>query len=112
MKSTLRLLRGSVVLGVTLALSTFALMGCEPRKPAASTPPPSAAQSEGLTRDAAILHAQRDAAFRYSEVQVARAEAYRQGGFWVVELTSQSGSGLRYTISAQDGSIRQRNMFQ
>ncbi|MBK8254088.1 MAG: hypothetical protein IPK82_15660 [Polyangiaceae bacterium] len=89
----------------------FAAAGCEPQKPAASAVA-KPRESEGVTRQSAILEAQRDAAFRHAELQVARVDARRQGGFWVVELTSHSGSGLRYTISAQDGSIRERNLFQ
>ena len=107
MKSNLRRLPGLVAVLATLA----ALAGCEPQKPpAAAAQAP--VQQEGVDRATAIQQAQRDAAFRYSEVQVARVDAQRRGGFWVVELTTPSGSGLRYTISAQDGSIRQRNTFQ
>jgi hypothetical protein len=95
---------------IALVLGLAALAGCEPPKPAASAPAP--VHDDALDRTTAIQHAQRDAAFRYSELQVARVDAHRQGGFWVIELTSLNGSGLRYTISAQDGSIRQRNMFQ
>lgn len=108
MKSNLRRLPGTLVL---VLVSLAALAGCEPqRPPAAAAAAP--VQPEALDRTTAIQHAQRDAAFRYAEVQVARIDARREGGFWVVELTSPTGSGLRYTISAQDGSIRQRNMFQ
>jgi hypothetical protein len=107
MKSNLR----RSPLALALVLSAAALAGCEPQKPAV-TAAPAPVQQEGLDRTAAIQHAQRDAAFRYAEVQIAHIDARRQGGFWVVELTSPTGSGLRYTISAQDGSIRQRNLFQ
>lgn len=95
---------------IVLVLGLAALAGCEPPQPAASAPAP--VREEGVDRTTAIQHAQRDAAFRHAELQIARVDAHRQGGFWVVELTSPTGSGLRYTISAQDGSIRQRNMFQ
>lgn len=94
-----------------LLLCLAGLAGCEAQKPPQSAPSPQA-QQDSISRTTAIQSAQRDAAFRYSEVRVARVDARRQGGFWVVELTSMSGSGVRYTISALDGSIRERNMFQ
>ena len=105
MKSTIRPI-AALFLVSSLALAA----GCSPQKPAPAAAP--AASREPVTRTAAIQSAQRDAAFRYAEVQVARVDAHRRGAFWVVELTSPSGSGLRYTISAQDGSIRERNTFQ
>lgn len=106
MKSNLRRLPALSLLALGLAA-----LGCEPPRPP-SAASPAAERPASLDREAAIQHAQRDAAFNYAEVQVARADARRHGGFWVVELTSPTGSGLRYTISAQDGSIRQRSLFQ
>jgi hypothetical protein len=108
MKSNARRIQATLVLVLGLA----ALAGCEPQKPAASASTGAPVQEVSVDRTTAIQQAQRDAAYRYAEVQVARVDAHRQGSFWVVELTSTSGSGLRYTISAQDGSIRQRNLFQ
>jgi hypothetical protein len=35
-----------------------------------------------------------------------------RGGYWVVELHATNGYGLRYAISARDGSIRERGMVQ
>jgi hypothetical protein len=96
---------------LALLLGLALLSGCEAQKPP-SSPQQAQAQPDSITRATAIQSAQRDAAFRYSEVRVARVDARRQGGFWVVELTSMTGSGVRYTISALDGSIRERNMFQ
>lgn len=98
------------ILVTFLSLTTLALAGCDAQKPPAQAP--ASAASDSVTRATAIQFAQRDAAFRYSEVAIARVDARRHGGFWVVELTSQTGSGLRYTISANDGSIRERNTFQ
>lgn len=106
MKSNLRRLLGTLI----LTLSFAALLGCEPQKPPVAAAAP--VQDDSVDKTSAIQQAQRDAAFRYAEVQVSRIDARRQGGFWVVELTAMNGSGLRYTISAQDGSIRQRSMFQ
>lgn len=107
MKSRIHRTVGSLFLASTLALA----VGCAPPKPASNTAE-APAQREAVTRNTAIQNAQRDAAFRYAEVQVARVEAHKQGAFWVVELMSPTGSGLRYTISAHDGSIRGRNTFQ
>jgi hypothetical protein len=98
------------IVGTLVVIGLVGLSGCDAQKPQPAAP--SHAQQESVTRTAAIQNAQTDAAFRYAEVQVARVEARRQGGYWVVELTSPTGSGLRYTISALDGSIRERNTFQ
>lgn len=99
----------TLALALSLSLALAALAGCDAPKPA----PRAATQApRELTREAAIQNAQRDAAFRYAEVSIARVDARRLGGFWVVELTAVNGSGLRYTISALDGSIRGRNSFQ
>lgn len=93
-----------------LTLAAAALAGCDAQKPQPQAP--AAASHEAITRADAIQNAQRDAAFRYAELSVARVDARRLGAYWVVELTSPNGSGLRYTISAHDGSIRERNTFQ
>lgn len=99
----------------TVGIATFlfavaAVSGCDAPKPHPATAVE--AQPSELSKSAAIQNAQRDAAYRFADVQVAHVDARRQGGFWVVELMSTSGAGLRYTISALDGSIRQRNTFQ
>ncbi len=109
MKPTLRHLAGLIPLLFSL-LAAAGLAGCDAQKPQPQVP--AAASQDGVTRTAAIQNAQRDAAFRYAELPIARVDARRLGGFWVVELTSNTGPGLRYTISALDGSIRERNMFQ
>jgi hypothetical protein len=49
---------------------------------------------------------------RYREIPVSEIGAQRLGGFWIVELRSPSGSGLRYAISTTDGTIRERSTFQ
>ena len=77
-------------------------------------PPPETAQSvqRYVDREAAIASARQDASVNYREVWVSEIEAQRQGSFWVVELRSAGGPSLRYAISTQDGSIRERRMFQ
>ena len=107
MKTNHRRIAGILV--TLLSLTPLALTGCEAQKPQAQAP---VASADSVNRAMAIQFAQRDAAFRYAEMPIARVDARRHGGFWVVELTSQTGSGLRYTISANDGSIRERNTFQ
>lgn len=107
MKSNLRRLPGCIA----FLLCAAAFTACAPQKPPSAAPAPAQAD-EGVDRTTAIQQAQRDAAFHYAEVPVQRVDAQRRGSYWVVELTSLSGPGLRYTISAQDGSIRQRSLFQ
>lgn len=97
------------ILVTVLSLSTLALAGCEAQKHEAQAPSAAAAD---INRATAIQFARQDAAFRYSDLSVTRVDARRHGSFWVVELTSPAGSGLRYTISANDGAIRERNTFQ
>lgn len=106
MKPSIRSIVGIVPLLFTVALAS----GCDAPKPQPATPVE--AQPSEVSKTTAIQQAQRDAALRFAEVQVAHVDARRQGGFWVVELMSPTGSGLRYTISALDGSIRQRHTFQ
>lgn len=108
MKTNHRRLTGILV--SLLALAAVPLAGCDAPKPQAQAPV--AAASDSITRQSAIQSAERDARFRYAELAISRVDARRLGAFWVVELTSQTGSGLRYTISANDGSIRERNTFQ
>jgi hypothetical protein len=111
MKSNIRRAATSPLAVLLLAGLAFAgLAGCE----AQQKPAPAVAEAprDGVTRAIAIQNAQRDAAFRYSELRVGRVDARKMGGFWVVELTGVSGAWLRYTISAADGSIRERNLIQ
>ncbi|MFO0593532.1 MAG: hypothetical protein U0441_38685 [Polyangiaceae bacterium] len=98
------------IAGLVLVLAAAASTGCDAQKPAAQSPV--VASHEAISRSDAIQNAQRDAAFRYAEVSVVRVDARRLGAYWVVELAAANGSGLRYTISAHDGSIRERNTFQ
>ena len=72
------------------------------------------AQSEPaeVSRELAVNTARSDAASHFQALSVAEAAAHQAGPYWVVELRTQSGRGLRYAISRQDGSIRQRASFQ
>ena len=72
------------------------------------------AQSEPpeVSRELAVDTARSDAARHFQALSVAEAVAHQTGHYWVVELRTRSGSGLRYAISRQDGSIRQRASFQ
>lgn len=109
MKPNIRRMTG-ILISIVGLTALASLTGCSTPKP----PPAAASEAprDSVTKAAAIQNAQRDAAYRYSEVAVSRVDARRAGGYWVVELTGASGAGLRYTISALDGSIRARNMFQ
>lgn len=99
-------LLASVFFAAALASSA---LGCA-ATPSASGPPPELVAPE-ITRTTAISVAQSDALLRFRELTFTDVAARRQGGFWVVELRSPTGSGLRYAI-AGDGTIRERNVFQ
>lgn len=81
----------------------------------ATTSTPAEARGEAvapeINRNTAISLARSDASVRFRELLVADVTARRTSGYWVVELRSPTGSGLRYAI-AVDGSIRERNVFQ
>ncbi len=72
------------------------------------------AQSEPpeVSREIAVTTARSDAARHFQASSVAKTVAHQAGPYWVVELWTPSGRGLRYAISRQDGSIRQRASFQ
>lgn len=72
------------------------------------------AQSEPpeVSRELAVNTARSDAASHFQVLSVADTAAHQAGPYWVVELRTPSGRGLRYAISRQDGSIRQRASFQ
>jgi hypothetical protein len=94
-----------------LALAAF-VCGCEaeppPRAPLASS---SADADAEITRDAAVKMARTDASTRFRELGgISFVNAQSLGRFWVVELHASSGQGLRYAISRNDGSIKQRSM--
>jgi hypothetical protein len=95
---------------VAAALGCGAL-GCEGQTPAARSPSEEAG-SRQLGREAAVQSARQDAWLRYREIPVSEVGAQLLGGFWIVELRAPNGSGLRYAISTEDGTIKQRNLFQ
>jgi len=95
---------------VCAGLLAAALGGC-----AASSAPDEArapAHARELNRDDAIASARQDAARSYGDGWGKQANAQYSGGYWVVELHAANGYGLRYAISASDGSIRERGMVQ
>jgi hypothetical protein len=95
-----------------VALLAFALgggcvlAGCE-----AAPPPSSPHEVREINRNTAISSAKLDASVNYN-LSPSNVFAQRFGGFWVVELRAPSGQGLRYAISARDGSIRERSALQ
>jgi hypothetical protein len=94
-------------LATLVTLATLAACGGVPGEEAAS---PQVVRE--LNRADAIASAKEDALQNYGAGWGSRIDASYQGGFWVVELSAQSGYKLRYAISARDGSIRERNMIQ
>jgi hypothetical protein len=98
---------------LALVLSIFlapALGGC-----AGSSAPEGArapSQARELSRADAITSARQDASHSYGNGWGPQVDARYRGGYWVVELQATSGYRLHYAISARDGSIHERNMFQ
>lgn len=76
-----------------------------------SAGPTEAAPAE-VSRELAVKTARSDAASHFQALSVAATDAHQTGPYWVVELRAPNGGGLRYAISRQDGSIRQRASFQ
>src|SRR5262245_40104113 len=95
---------------VLAGLFALALAGCG----ASSTPDEARSPSEAhdVNRAGAIQSARQDASRSYGDGWIAAVDAQYRAGFWVVELRAANGAGIRYAISARDGSIRERNTFQ
>jgi hypothetical protein len=93
----------------SLVLFGVIVSGCQGSVPESAM---AAADTREVDREAAVASARRDAWLRYREIPVSEIGAQRLGGFWIVELRSPSGSGLRYAISTTDGTIRERSTFQ
>jgi hypothetical protein len=70
------------------------------------------AEPAEVSRELAVNTARSDAARHFQALSVAATDAHQTGPYWVVELRTPSGAGMRYAISRQDGSIRQRDSFQ
>src|SRR4051812_24050304 len=65
-----------------------------------------------VSRERAVDTARSDAATHFQALSTAATGAQQTGPYWVIELRTPNGTGLRYAISRQDGSIRQRDSFQ
>jgi hypothetical protein len=86
--------------------------GCE-AEPPPRAPAPSAAADVEITRDVAVRTARADASVRFRDLGgFSFIDAQPFGRYWVVELHTRDGQGLRYAISKSDGSIRQRSMVR
>jgi hypothetical protein len=94
---------------VCAALLAALACGCEAQP--APRAPVAAPEAPAMTRDLAIRTARYDAISRFGDGWIAWQDAQKLGRYWVVELRSQNGRGLRYSI-ASDGSIRERNTVQ
>jgi hypothetical protein len=95
---------------VLSALFAPALGGCASSSAQDAARAPTEARD--VNRAGAIASARQDAVRSYGDGWVAAVDAQYRSGFWVVELRAANGAGLRYAISARDGSIRERNTFQ
>jgi hypothetical protein len=91
-------------------LTAIFACGCE-ASPSPQAPAPAEAQAPDMTRDLAIRMARTDASVRYGNGWIAWVDAQKLGRYWVVELRSAGGPGLRYAISI-DGAIKARDMLQ
>ncbi len=96
-----------VLLLVTLSLGLAACSAAD----ATSAGPAEPAHAE-VSRELAVTTARADAAAHFQALSTSATAAHQTGPFWIVELRTASGAGLRYAISRQDGSIRQRASFQ
>jgi hypothetical protein len=73
---------------------------------------PASTEPAEVSRELAVSTARSDAATHFQALSVEETAARQAGSYWVIELRTGSGMGLRYAISRQDGSIRQRASFQ
>jgi hypothetical protein len=89
-------------------LTAAVICGCE-AAPAPQTP--AEPQAPDMTRDLAIRMARSDASARFGNGWISWVDAQKLGRYWVVELRSASGQGLRYAIS-NDGAIKARDTLQ
>ena len=70
------------------------------------------AEPAEVSRELAVNTARSDAATHFQAPSTAATGARQTGPYWVIELRTPNGAGLRYAISRVDGSIRQRDSFQ
>src|SRR5262245_58883173 len=95
---------------VLAGLFALTLAGCAGSSTPDEARAPSAARD--VNRTVAIQSARQDASRSYGDGWITAVNAQYLAGYWVVELRAASGGGIRYAISARDGSIRERNVFQ
>ena len=79
---------------------------------AATSAPATPVPTRELSREQAISFAYGDAARSLRMTDVASVSVTRTGAFWVVDLYGQRGNGVRYAITAADGTIRERRWMQ
>jgi hypothetical protein len=93
---------------IAFTLASSALVGCAPSGQQAAD----ATTRRDIDRETAIANARQDAWSTYRELAVAQVVAQRLGAFWIIELRSVTGGGVRYAISSPDGTNRQRSTIQ
>jgi hypothetical protein len=98
----------------SVLLAAALLAGAAGCSSAARAPlaPEDEAEDLSVSRETAEASARQDAYYRYGELAGGGVDVQRRGGFWIIELRNAHGGGLRYAISADDGSIRERTTFQ
>ncbi len=99
--------RSSTLLVVVFSLGLAACGGAE-----ASSAGATQAEPAEVSRELAVNTARSDAATHFQAISTSATAARQTGPYWVIELRTPNGTGLRYAISRVDGSIRQRDSFQ
>jgi hypothetical protein len=100
--------RSALVIVACVMTAAF-VSGCSSELPASRF---ASDETSPIDRKTAVEVAKTDAVRRYSGVRIANVDVVRMDTAWIIELQDQSGTGLRYAISARDGSIRERRVFQ
>lgn len=104
--------QGPAMKSLPVVVAVVASLACGCGAEPAPKAPPSTEVAREVTRDVAIRLARSDAALRFGGSSFTSVAAQNLGRFWVVELRAQTGAGVRYAISANDGTIRERSLFQ
>jgi len=97
---------------IATALLAAAALACGCEENPAPRAPLEEVQAPEITRDVAVSEARRDAAVRFRDLRVSFVNVQPVGKFWVIELRDPVGRGVRYGISRNDGSIRERTTLE
>ena len=94
---------------LTFVLLSLNVCACTVQTEVRSASQPGQAEDQReLTRDGAVTTAKNDAYARYGQGWIAKTDVRKTGRFWIVELRSAKGRGVRYAIT-DDGAIKERS---